>query len=561
MAPDPYLGSSHETWISAASRLLALDFDGGKPLMLADKDWALTELEATQNRLVSLTPADDDGVLVQLRTYPRAIRRPDGSHQPAAAPSSVVYRVDVYTGELKEQTRMNAAADFYADSEGEVRLAHVPENNATVTYHYRLPGDPKWHRWREFADEKFGSRFRPLHPLAGTSRFLSVREHQGRLALFDLDVKAAKAQLVSTASDFDVDHSVVTPRGRFLGVEYGGDRIHPADYLDARARSVIEAARYFHPDVSHAIVDSAVNENVFLLRSSSDVDGGTFRVLDLSNGPAPIEQIGAAYPELARESLPRMTWIKYRARDGEMVPAFLTSPSTPLAGLVVLPHDGPADRTRWQFDYLRAFLVSRGYAVLQMDYRGSTGYGRSWEKAGFREWDARIHTDIADGARWAIEQRLTDPKRICIAGFGFGGYQALLAAARAPDVYRCAISIGAWTDLSRARLYAGPLTRKEMPSSNAARLRARSPLWHAEDIRIPILLVHAELDQEVPVEESIRMAAELDGACRDHELVVIPRAERGLRWQSDRVTLLSSIERFLASRLATASSPKGCEAG
>lgn len=208
---------------------------------------------------------------------------------------------------------------------------------------------------------------------------------------------------------------------------------------------------------------------------------------------------------------------------------------------------------------MRAFLVSRGYAVLQMNYRGSTGYGHAWEQAGFRQWDTLIRTDIADGARWAIDQRLVESDRVCIAGFGFGGYQALLAAVREPELYRCAISVGAWTDLRHARSDADAFEKSAMPARNVARLRARSPLEHAEDIRIPVLLVHAELDGKVHVDQSIRMAKELKEACRPHELIVIPRADRELRWQSDRVALLSAIERFLASNLATAPKPMDCD--
>ncbi len=560
-ARDPYVASAREVLIASAERLLAVDFDGGKPLMLVDKDWGPSWFEARQNRLVSVTPGDDKGILVQLLTS-QAIRSADGGYQASGAPSTVVFRVDIYTGELREVTRLERNAEFYADSSGEVRLAHVRRHDGTVNYHYRLPGESQWRSWRTSADEEFKNQFRPLHPIAGTSRFLAAREHQGRLALWDLDVRTLKAQMVSGASQFDIEDLVLSSHRHLLGVEYAGDRSSPAEYLDARSRAVIEAARYFHPDMSHTIIDSAANDKIYLLRSASDVDAGTFRVLDLSAGPAPLQQIGVSHPELSGVNLPRTTSIKYRARDGEMIPGFLTTPAAPgqPVGLVVLPHDGPADRTKWQFDYVRAFLVSRGYAVLQMDYRGSTGYGSAWEEAGFKQWDTRIHMDITDGARWAIEQRLVEPNRVCIAGFGFGGYQALFASIREPGLYRCAISIGAWTDLWHERANAGPTKKKGMPMRNAARLRARSPLGHAEDIRMPVLLVHAELDRDVPVGQSIRMAKELEQACKPHELVVIPRADRELRWQSDRVELLSAIERFLASNLAAAPEPKECGA-
>lgn len=312
IAPEPYVAARYDPIVLAA-RLLAMDFDGGRRLMLVDKNWQSAQFEARQNQLVSLTHADNDGVLVQMFTVPRYEPQTSRSRQDVT-PATVVYRLDIYTGELEERTRLDRFASYYADSDGEVRLAHVPKDDATVTYHYRLPGESKWRPWWTFQHGDFSNLFRPVQPIAGTSRFLAIRQHQGRLGLWDLDMKTMQAQMLSSSSQFDVEVGVHAPGSELLSVERGGDGSPQAEYFDARARDVIAAARYLHPDMSHAILDSAANDNVYLLRSSSDADAGTYRVLDLRNGPAPLEQIGTSYPELAAVNLPRMTSIKYRAR-------------------------------------------------------------------------------------------------------------------------------------------------------------------------------------------------------------------------------------------------------
>lgn len=525
-----------------ANRLIAFNHDGSRSTVLM-RD-ASTRRSLNQDDIIDWTPADPDTVLIALRKG-----RDD---------EQAVYKLNVYTSELQNHSAIAGPATYVADGAGGVRLAHVPNESASTTYYVRLAGQSNWRRWGVFDYLEANEDVEPWLVLPGTNRLIGAKLHEGRLALWEADMerKQKPTLLYATPSRFDV-RALETPlKGRLLGVRYDAER--PAvHYLDARARSVVEGANRFLPDAFNSIENLTEDGSAYILRSQSDINAGTFHLLDASSNTGALEQIGESYPELRDHALGRMQPVEYAARDGAKIPGYLTLPTEKSEAprpLIVMPHDGPFDRTRWEFDYLRAFLVDRGYAVLEMNYRGSTGYGWEWQRAGYRQWTGRTYEDILDGARWAIASGIADRDRVCIAGRGFGGYQALHAAATNGDVYRCAISIGAWSSLVDARTYAdtwgtGNLKVKEY-GTNTQTLLAQSPVRHADRVRIPVLLVHAELDSAVPATQSQAMAWELKQRCKPHEYVVLPDTDQALRWQSDRVTLLAAVERFLAANLA-----------
>jgi dipeptidyl aminopeptidase/acylaminoacyl peptidase len=251
-----------------------------------------------------------------------------------------------------------------------------------------------------------------------------------------------------------------------------------------------------------------------------------------------------------------MNNILYKATDGTDIPGYLTVPTgaeKKNLPLIVLPHDGPAERDTWRFSYLRTFLASRGYAVLQMNYRGSSGFGGNWQNAAHQDWGGLTYSDIQDATRWAIAQGIADPKRICIMGSGFGGYAALLSAARNGDLYRCAVSVGGIADL-QMQIDHGIVTgdkevRRYEIGTDAAKLERDSPLKQAEQVNIPVLLIHGGKDWQVQPNHSQAMAVALNKYKKKVDLVIIKGATHDLERQSDRVTLLKAVEAFLAANI------------
>ncbi len=217
-----------------------------------------------------------------------------------------------------------------------------------------------------------------------------------------------------------------------------------------------------------------------------------------------LQLIGRAYPDLDPKKLPRMQSISFPAADGTTIPGYLTVPAGRRAEhlpLIVMPHGGPLARDGWSFESLRLFLASRGYAVLQVNFRGSSGYGTKWRMDAHQDWGGLTYSDITDGARWAIRQGIADPAHMCILGWSFGGYAALVGAVRNADLYRCAVSIAGVSDLSlledQQSNFANGAIAREQIGTLRQKLEDDSPQRHAADVAMPVLLIHGDLDSQV----------------------------------------------------------------
>jgi dipeptidyl aminopeptidase/acylaminoacyl peptidase len=218
-----------------------------------------------------------------------------------------------------------------------------------------------------------------------------------------------------------------------------------------------------------------------------------------------------------------------------------------------MPHDGPLTRDSWEFSFLRTFLANRGYAVLQMNFRGSAGFGQKWQLDAHQDWGGLTYSDIQDATRWAVSEGIANPKRICIMGWGFGGYAALLGAVRNSDTYRCAVSIAGIADLEmqkeEAVIFGDKEFRRVQIGTDAAKLKRDSPMQNVAKIGIPVLLIHGTKDWQVQVDQSKTMAKVLDRQRKQNKLVIIDDGGHDLDRKSDRVTLLKEIEVFLAKNL------------
>ncbi len=199
-------------------------------------------------------------------------------------------------------------------------------------------------------------------------------------------------------------------------------------------------------------------------------------------------------------------------------------------------------------------LASRGYAVLQLNFRGSTGYGDEWRDAGHQRWGTVMHDDITAGAHWLVSAGIADPNRMCIVGWSYGGYAALIGAVKEPQLYRCAVSIAGVSDLSQLqsdddRFYGGKAAVRESTGTVKQELIAESPLRQADRIKVPVLLVHGEDDYTVLARQSKDMAKALSRAGVHNELVLIKHADHSLSRTDFRLTLFTKLDEFLAKNL------------
>lgn len=244
------------------------------------------------------------------------------------------------------------------------------------------------------------------------------------------------------------------------------------------------------------------------------------------------------------------------------ITGYLTLPPNAGAGpfpLVLLPHGGPEMRDLFTYDRDAQFLATRGYAVFRPNFRGSSGFGRAFAEAGYGEWGGRMQDDLTDAVAYLTASGLADPARVCIMGISYGGYAALAGAAFTPDTYRCAISIAGVSDLAEQARYViregdaeeADYIRRSIgdPRVDRDRLMARSPVAHASNIHIPVLLMHGDQDGIVQVEHSRRMARALRQAGADIRYVEVAGEGHPYWSDKDQTTFYAEVEAFLARNL------------
>lgn len=348
-------------------------------------------------------------------------------------------------------------------------------------------------------------------------------------------------------------------RRKLVGIRYyeEASRVKWLDPDYARYQAAVDRAL---PDTVNVLVNESLDGQRQLWLGFADQDPGVFCVLDLAKkGFTPV---GTVRPWIKPAQMAPMLAIKYPARDGLVIHGYLTVPAGhPPKGLplVVMPHGGPWVRDVWGFNPLVQLLANRGYAVLQMNYRGSTGYGDELYQQARREIGGRIQDDIEDGTRWAIAAGVADPARIAITGMSYGGYSALFALGHNPELYRCGISLAGVTDWiaflddSDIAEYksASRHWREQLgdPEKDRERLRAASPVNFADRITAPLLIIQGRQDQRVPHDQAKRMIAALEKAGRPPETHLVPGMGHNFGNEKQRIENYTRIVAFLEKHL------------
>ena len=520
------------------TRLISMDATGqGKPRVLVQnstKGWA----SQFQDRVLDWQVDDPRHVLIELSGE--------------SGPFPAVQSLDVYTGALKTTLRSHyPILSWNADRAGVVRFGAGYDKDQ-ATYITRDSADAEWRtlaRWglgeADFDVVGFG-------PTAGT--LLVTANHQGRSAVFQMDLtEKSDRQLLFADDDVDVEEPIYWPTdGRIVGFRYDTD-MPQRKLIDDEARAQYELIDSVLKDADNQVIGASRDGNKLLIASYRDVSPTAYYLFNVREKR--MSRIGSANPALAQAPLARMKPVRIKGPDGVMLPGYLTLPvgsSGRKEPLVVYPHGGPHARDSWGFNFMVQFLASRGYAVLQVNFRGSIGYGWEWYEAGLRNWGTVMVDDITAATRWAIAEGIADPAHVCIAGWSYGGYAALMSATREPDLYTCAVSIAGVSDLRAlaredARFYGGRKRAEYTLGTDNDELKAGSPLRAAEKIKAPVLMVHGDADIQVAVEHSRAMARALDRAGKKYELVVIKEGNHALSRYEWRETLLTRLEAFLAA--------------
>jgi dipeptidyl aminopeptidase/acylaminoacyl peptidase len=494
-----------------------------------------------QDRVFDWQIDDPRRVLIQLGG--------DGSPYPA------VWSLDVYTGRMKLVQRKRYPIMYWStDRHGVVRFGSGYDDRRSQY----ITRDSARSPWRTVAKWRLGRDDFDVIGFGPTPGTLLVEaDHNGRAAIFEMDLdEKSDRQLLFSHNEVDVGGPIYWPAdGRIVGFTYETERVHRM-LFDDEAAAIYGGIDELLPDAENYVIDASRDGRRLLVESYRDVRPTEYHLVDLAANK--MWAVGSASPALAGGAFAPMKPVKIRGPDGQTLPGYLTVPlesggrNLPM---VVYPHGGPYYRDSWGFDSMVQFMASRGYAVLQVNFRGSTGYGREWYDAGLRNWGTVMVDDITASTKWAIEEGIADPARICIAGWSYGGYAALMSAVREPDLYRCVVSIAGVSDLralasETRRFHGGRYRADHSIGSDSDELKAGSPLLGAERIKAPVLLVHGDNDIQVLVDHSRRMARALESKDKEYELAVIRDGNHSLSRYEWREQLLRKLEGFLGREMS-----------
>lgn len=499
------------------SRLIAVNADGSGVTQLgqsaSDFDAGLRQFDGA---IIDWLPGQNGSVLMAKTFIPEAGKV--GTLVTRNKRGLGVTKID--TGTLRTsdvESPRDGISDYLSDGRGQVRLMELPENNEGILtgrykYMFRTAGSREWRDLTGFIDP---DTFVPLAVDATSDSLYALKPANGRKALYRLKLTdPVSTELVASNPRVDIDGVVRSSNGeRVIGYTYSEDKRQTV-YFDPEYKAL-------HASLSKALpklpliefLGSSADGTKVLMFAGSDSDPGRFYLFD--RAAKRLSEVLPARPDLAGRKMASVQAVTVPVGDGTMMPAYLTLPPGKSGkGLpaVVLPHGGPSSRDEWGFDWLAQYLAARGYAVLQPNYRGSAGFGDAWlVQNGFKSWQTSIG-DIAAGARWLGSQGIADPNRVAVVGWSYGGYAALQAAATQPGLFKAVAAIAPVTDLTMLKQESEDFTHRQITQrfiGTGPHIREGSPLQRAASIKVPVLLVHGDMDLNVGVAESVRMEAAL----------------------------------------------------
>jgi dipeptidyl aminopeptidase/acylaminoacyl peptidase len=414
--------------------------------------------------------------------------------------------------------------------------------------------------WREMMRGSYGDWIRIIG-YTRNPRYAWALSNRGRkrMALVRLDLRNGREELLYEHPSADISGGRVLDGG-FLSFVWAWPAFQEWRFYDAFLEA--DLSPYLKRERSAVYLLSEDRQRRWMTFGvASDRGDGTIYLMD--RGPGETKVLAESPLAAYRDQLAPMEPVTFTARDGLTLHGLLTVPlgASGPRPMVLLVHGGPWAHDNWGFNATVQFLANRGYAVLQVNYRGSTGYGREYTLAGTREFARKMHDDLVDGVRWAIDRGVADPKKVAIMGASYGGYSALSGAAFTPDMFVAAVDVVGIADMVSliedwpkywrvgdmgfwSRFFADPRKPEER-----SLLAERSPLNHVDAIRVPLLVVQGANDVRVRRDQSDRMVAALRAHNHEVEYLLFPDEGHSFNRTPNRIAYMRAVERFLARHL------------
>lgn len=465
-----------------------------------------------------------------------------------------------------DEMHYRAGGYYYSDNAGYARLwlgynqlTYAPE----MAYSIPCASRPEWYDLSSFIVGE--PRYRAYGPwmfTADNSKFYYAgATPAGTIGLYLVDPVTWKKTLLYDDPDYDLEESAFGPTN--LLVSDDGMSLLAFEYMAEKpvwilinktapeTKLLVNLEQAF--DGQNVVITSrSFDGSLSVLLVSSDRNPGQYYLYNAKTNKA--ELLFSVLPNIDADEMAPMQPIQFKARDGLVIHGYLTLPLAQSKNLpmIVLPHGGPFGlRDNWGFDPEVQYFAYHGYAVLQIEYRGSGGYGYAFQKAGYQQWGGTMQDDLTDGTRWAIQQGIADPKRICIYGGSYGGYAAIEGAVKQPDLYKCAVGYAGVYDLVSFRSHFhtlhyqpyAPAISTEL-GDNEDYLRAHSPVFHVADIKAALFLAHGGMDKTVPIGQADELRDALDKIHKPYVWVYYPGEVHGFFKLEDRVALYTKMLAF-----------------
>jgi len=568
-----WVGKDRVLFSAFSNGVSAMDRDSGNYIGIAGEDRVRDKNDGQQaflSGVIHVFVGKDEGKVL-MQEFDQPLAPVPGQFYTVSYPH--VMKVDTKTGYFQRVVENPGNVQMWlADGNGTVCIGLQTAKGINRIIH-RASEKDSWQPLKELDYD--GRRSVPLAVSGdGKTLYLSRITPAGTWGVFAYDIVKQKVgdEIVShdhfdiIPPDFQVHYdafamqTLVMSRDKqdLLGIRYVTDKPH-VYWLAPDMADVQAALDQAMPKKVNTITSMTDDRQKMVVLSWAAKDPGTYYIFDLQKKS--LNPLLARTPWIKPAQMATVMPISYKARDGLVINGYLTVPphqQPEHLPLIVYPHGGPWTRDTWQFDELAQFLANRGYAVLQVNYRSSVGFGDAFFKKGKHQVGHAIQDDIEDGARWAVQVGITDANRLAIMGASYGGYSALMGVIQTPDLYQCGISLAGVTDMIGIIQNFAQLTPNGVgfwisyvghPVKDAKELRDISPITHVDKIKVPVLVVHGKDDPIVPYVQSTTFVAELEKQGKRYEFMSRANEMHGLQNAKNRAEYFRKIESFLAKYL------------
>ncbi len=469
-----------------------------------------------------------------------------------------IYKLNIKTGQLKPYlVNPGNMIEWFPDDDGKIRLVKASDGVDEAILYRPDDNSP----FKTIIKNNFINRVQPIAFTGVKNYFYALSNvDRDKSSLVEIDAETGKEQKVIFAcdkADVDmVDYSRNRQRLELANCQEAKPNKH---FLNSDIEHIYDNLKRKLRNTEIDILDRDTTEDKFIVFTYTDRNPGTYYLYERSNEK--LTKLGVRNSSLKPETLCEMQPVAFKARDGLLINGYLTLPlgtKTTNLPVVVMPHDGPWKRDNWGYSDEVQFLANRGYAVFQINYRGSTGYGKAFYSAGFKQAGGKIQDDITDGVNWLIGKKIANPNKIAIFGGGFGGFSALHGISFHPKLYNCAVVkyglINFFTYIKDVPPYFKPRLKMmyEMignPETDAEQLRAISPVFHTDKIKSPVLIFQGARDETANISELNQFVRELKKQNVPVKYFLKQNERRAFRNEHNRMEMYAEIEKFLESNM------------